>query len=345
MRVYLNGREAASQADDEGSIPFTRSSPPRNLSTDISLIAHCDWSKDAAKRWMCVAVRVDTQWQILPPEPVGETRTLFDRLEKRKRDAGALLVGFDFTIGLPRAYAEIARIPDFRTFLGQIGDGRWDNWFNVCNAPDQIGISRPFYPERPGGAKRAHLLNALGLANWNDLLRLCERASSDRQEAASLFWTMGGNQVGKAAISGWNDIIIPNLCRIALWPFEGSLEKLVATRSIVIAETYPGDIYARLDFPKRGWSKRRQSDRMSLAPSICSWLGNRDQIDSRTIHDLIGSGFGGDLNGEDRFDAFVGVLGMIDVVIGERREGVPDLLEIETWEGWILGQVRSTPKD
>ena len=24
-RVYLNGREAASQADDEGSIPFTRS--------------------------------------------------------------------------------------------------------------------------------------------------------------------------------------------------------------------------------------------------------------------------------------------------------------------------------
>ena len=25
MRVYLNGREAASQADDEGSIPFTRS--------------------------------------------------------------------------------------------------------------------------------------------------------------------------------------------------------------------------------------------------------------------------------------------------------------------------------
>jgi len=32
-----------------------------------------------------------------------------------------------------------------------------------------------------------------------DLLRLCERATPDRGDACMLFWTLGGNQVGKAA--------------------------------------------------------------------------------------------------------------------------------------------------
>ena len=48
-------------------------------------------------------------------------------------------------------------------------------------------------------------------------------------------------------------------------------------------------------------------------------------------------GFGGGADGEDRFDAVVGLWGMLDVALGNRAPGEPD--DKTTWvEGWILGQ-------
>lgn len=324
-----------------GSIPFTRSKTLKNLSADISLIAHCDWSKDAAKRWMCVAIRTDTRWQILPPEPVGESGTLLDRLAGRRHAPGAVLAGFDFSIGLPQAYAGVAGIDDFRSFLGDLGSGTWPDWFLVATTPDEIGIHRPFYPARPGGALRCHLLNGLGLHGPDELLRLCERSSAERGAGASLFWTMGGNQVGKASISGWREVIIPNLSRIGLWPFDGSLQDLAASKQFVLAETYPGDVYARLGFPRRGWSKRRHEDRAALAHLFRTWLQGQADIDARAVLSSIETGFGQDGNGEDRFDALVGLLGMIDVVMGQRSDGAPDSTVVTRLEGWILGHKRA----
>jgi hypothetical protein len=41
------------------------------------------------------------------------------------------------------------------------------------------------------------------------------------------YWTLGGNQVGKAAIDGWQNVVRPALALGAsLWPFDGSLENL-----------------------------------------------------------------------------------------------------------------------
>ncbi|HCD85061.1 MAG TPA: DUF429 domain-containing protein, partial [Agrobacterium sp.] len=42
-----------------------------------------------------------------------------------------------------------------------------------------------------------------------------------------------------------------------------------------------------------------------------------------------------------RFDAVVGLLGMLDVVDGRRDEGSPDIEAVQQWEGWILGHRRS----
>jgi hypothetical protein len=41
------------------------------------------------------------------------------------------------------------------------------------------------------------------------LRRQCERATPTRRAACPLFWTLGSNQVGKAAISGWQEVIAP----------------------------------------------------------------------------------------------------------------------------------------
>ncbi|WP_449313987.1 DUF429 domain-containing protein [Rhizobium sp. F40D2] len=247
-------------------------------------------------------------------------------------------MGFDFPIGLPAAYGRVLGTPDFRSFLGTNSDARFSRWFDVAEHRDDISIDRPFYPMRPGGTQRQHLFDALGL-RAKDLLRRCERATPDRGDACMLFWTLGGNQVGKAALTGWREIILPNLGELSLWPFDGTLDELMMPGATVVAETYPGDVYGQLGIPRRPvWSKRKQNGRRSVASHLMRWLENRPHVDGSGLQGLISDGFGTGKDGEDRFDATVGLLGMIDVVDGRRGEGVPEADDVKTWEGWILGQ-------
>lgn len=177
----------------------------------VAVVAHCDWSMEQKKRWMAVAIKRGGHWHVQPSELVGDTSSLVDRLQRRAVHPGALLIGFDFPIGLPEAYARAAGIGSFREALTSFGSGIWSDWYNVADHRDHISLQRPFYLVRPGGTARAHLFDALGVTDASSLLRVCERATADRQAACMLFWTLGGNQVGKGAISGWREIIVPRL--------------------------------------------------------------------------------------------------------------------------------------
>ncbi|MBX4923971.1 DUF429 domain-containing protein [Rhizobium bangladeshense] len=309
----------------------------------VAVVAHCDWSIDRKKRWMCVAVRRGTGWIISAPEPVGDTSDLIPRLRRRSETDGALLMGFDFPIGLPVAYGGASGLADFRSALRAFGSGPYAQWFDVAEHRDAISIHRPFYPMRPGGTQRQHLFDALNIEDGSDLLRRCERATADRGNACMLFWTLGGNQVGKAAITGWREIIIPNLDDVALWPFDGTFSELLKPGATIVAETYPGDVYGQLGIPRRPvWSKRQQSGRRSVGTHLLRWLANRPHVDGKAVEEMIHDGFGVDKSGEDQFDATIGLLGMIDVVEGRRAEGAPTTQDVMTWEGWILGQQTST---
>ncbi|MGO8534180.1 DUF429 domain-containing protein [Rhizobium ruizarguesonis] len=304
----------------------------------VAVIAHCDWSIDGKKRWMCAAVREGKGWVLSAPEPVGETKNLISRLRRRSGGDAAVLMGFDFPIGLPATYGRALGVADFRSVLRSFGDARFQRWFDVAEHRDEISIDRPFYPMRPGGTQRRHLFDALGLTS-EDLLRRCERATADRGNACMLFWTLGGNQVGKAALTGWREIILPNLEELSLWPFDGTLDELMTPGATVVAETYPGDVYGQLGIPRRPvWSKRQQDGRRSVASHLMRWLENSPDVDGRAVKSLISDGFGNGKDGEDRFDAAVGLLGMIEVVEGRRDEGASDAEDVKTWEGWILGQ-------
>jgi len=50
-------------------------------------------------------------------------------------------------------------------------------------------------------------------------------------------------------------------------------------------------------------------------------------------------GFGASADGEDRFDAVVGLFGMLNVVLGRRPPGDATDDTSSKIEGWILGQV------
>jgi hypothetical protein len=304
-----------------------------------SVVTHCDWGRDTKKRWMAVAVHAGHKWMIASPEPVGDTSNLIERLKERRTEDGAVLVGFDFPIGLPAQYGERTKLKDFKQALQEFGHGVWSDWYRVAEHQSEISVRRPFYPMRPGGTTQLHLFDGLGLQGGDALLRRCERATKDQPAACMLFWTLGGNQVGKAAITGWQEVISPHIGKAGLWPFDGQLHDLIATNDVVFAETYPAVVYPQLDIPRNlQWSKRKQAGRQAVSSYLLKRLDQQPVVVAEEVRELIADGFTAASSGEDQFDATVGLLGMLDVVEGRRPEGVPDQPAVQQWEGWILGR-------
>lgn len=187
----------------------------------------------------------------------------------------------------------------------------------------------------------------------DDLRRQCERSGTDEvgrthRAACPLFWTMGGQQVGKAAILGWKEVLVPALhnssLRPALWPFDGDLEELIRSKRLVIAETYPAEFYyhlgVRFSTHKAGMKsgKRVQSERAANSARLLDWAGsNGIEIEPSLQVDLV-NGFGKSPYGDDRFDAVVGLLGMLNILLGNHPCTSPDDEDVRRIEGWIMGK-------
>lgn len=307
-----------------------------------AVVADADWSASPAKRWMATASLHDGVYRVAAPEPVRNPGSLLESGMREAGDGGALL-GFDFPIGLPRAYARRAGIDDFRATLPAFGAGRWRRFYDLAERAEEIAIERPFYPARPGGTRQAQLVEGLGVASMDDLLRDCERGGRNRRRACPLFWTLGGNQVGRAAIAGWREVLVPAVERmgtdVGLWPFEGDIAALLGSRACVVVETYPSDACVQLGLamPGRGWSKRKQADRREQGRRVLAWATDKP-IDLSAVHEVVDDGFGASAAGEDAFDAWVGLLGMLGVVLGYQTAGAPGDDEGRRVEGWILGR-------
>jgi len=313
------------------------------MSREADLIIHADWGSDPKKRWMCVARRAGSSYEVKAPEPVGALDTLWRRIAARA-DGGSAVVGFDFPIGLPRSYAYSAGISSFVDALRRFGEGEWQQFYELAEQPSQISLHRPFYPFRPGGTKRAHLIEGLALSDGSELLRRCERKTENRGPASPMFWTLGGKQVGRAAIIGWRDLIAPGLAdeslQLKIWPFHGSIKDLVGLDTVVVAETYPAEACLHLGLAPPGgqWAKTSQQGRQSQAVGLFSWAQRRRIALAEKLVTLIREGFGPDKSAEDPFDAVLGALSMLEVTLGFRPEGDPSDIAVRQIEGWILGQ-------
>jgi len=303
----------------------------------FNVLFHADWSTSSNKRWAVCAVRQGSGWYVMEAFQVTSSAEFLNRLFSTD---DPVLAGFDFPIGVPAGYGARTGAGDFLTALELFGHGRWFDFYRIAETASEVSIERPFYPRvSSANAKQAHLLNAHGVSSSDALRRQCERATDLRQAACPLFWTLGGNQVGKAAIAGWQEIIAPARARGArLWPFDGSLQEL-SREAVVLAETYPAEAYGHIDvkFDRSRESKRRQEDRASKATAISKWAERNHVEFSAEMLRSIQGGFSRHATGEDRFDAALGLFGMIEVVEGRRAEGgsTPDA---RSWEGWILGQ-------
>jgi hypothetical protein len=304
-------------------------------------IYHADWGTDPSKRWLARAkLGAGGCYISEAPHPVGDHTHLITSIRSEIGSEGCALVGFDFPIGVPERYASAAGIEKFKSFLLELGTGAWADFFTVSRTSSEISMHRPFYPCKPGGTKQLHLLAALGLQDIGDLRRQCERKQNGRRAACALFWTLGANQVGKGAIVGWRDVLAPALHgdkNVALWPFDGRLEELLEPGKIVIAETYPAECYGWFfSEPLRG--KGKLGVRRGVGMRLLGWASNTGVELEAALQEEIEAGFP---DGDDAFDAVVGLFGMIEVVTGKRHTGEPHDDRTRRVEGWILGQEAS----
>ncbi len=292
-------------------------------------LIHSDWSLEARGRVTATALRNASGWHVDAPAPTGDLVRFVGKL----CEPTPTLAGFDFPIGLPANFGRATGLPNFTEALGHFGSGEWSDFYRVADAPEDISPRRPFYPNSAGGRSQRQLLDGLGVASMDELLRTCERAHGARGAASCLFWTMGAKQVGKAAITGWRDILRParkNGCR--LWPFDCDL----AGPGTIIAETYPAEAYTHVGIAPGRLSKEDPASRAACAPILLDWASRWRVGLSDELTAALKAGFSAVRNGSDHFDALIGLFGIIEVADGRRSPSPP--LADRVWEGWILGQ-------
>ena len=291
---------------------------------------------EARKRWVTIARRQGALWQASAPRLVGDPAALAAGLIAER---GPAALGLDLPLGVPRGFAESRQEADFPGFLAGLTQNL--DFFTVSPSLETVSPARPFYPARgiKGMTRLAHAA-ALGLADASGLSRLCDRATAERPAGAPVFWTLGANQSGKAAISAWRDWLAPALAAGApfrLWPFAGGLHDLLRPGDLALAEVYPAESLRHLGLKLAG-SKRAEAPRRALAPALRDAMAALRVTPDVVLAEMIQTGFGTDAAGEDRFDSLIGLLGLIGVIDGKRPDFIPEDPMIRAWEGWVLGQ-------
>lgn len=262
-----------------------------------------------------------------------------ENLKSAVGDTGIAFAGFDFPIGVPAHFAERAGIAKFRDLLRELGKGKWGEFYSVCDTPEQVSTRRPFYPNGGyRGRRKEDLFRGHGVSSIEPLLRRSELGGNGQRQACCLFWTLGGNQVGKAALIGWKDVLAPALqdgSKVRLWPFDGALQTLLEPGCSVVAETYPAECYGWFSDRPLG-SKGDPENRRRFSALLLAWAGINNVIIEEGLRKEMRDGF---LTGEDdAFDAVVGLFGMLRVCLGQRPSGEPSDKPIRDVEGWILGR-------
>jgi hypothetical protein len=318
-------------------------SAPRPLP---AVVAHADWSARPFKRWIASAYLEDGVYCADAPRRVGAGGEILEQIGIAAAPGAPALVGFDFPLGLPRAYASSAGIDSFAQWLRGLEPD--SEFFDVAEQLSQVGVERPFFPARmraktPGIKTAFHA--RLGLTPPR-ALRRCELAHCGRAAASEVFWTLGPRAVGKAAVAGWRDCLLPALTdprgrpRVSLWPFDGRLQALLASSDVVAVEAYPAEAYLQLGLQigSRRMAKTRAQDRRADAARLLAHCERSAIRPSAALVAELEAGFDAGAQGDDRFDAVVGLIAMIKVLRERAEPEVPDDPAIRDREGWIFGQ-------
>jgi len=162
----------------------------------------------------------------------------------RHSERGFALVAFDAPIGVPASYLDAARsifaLPKSATFVDWLPKAlERPGFLDPVRRPAEWSPARPFFRVLAGRG---------GLGSFETAARAqgveLKRAIEKETRGNSVFAFDLPGQVAPAAQSLWTELASGALdTRVAIWPFDGSLEQLMERASVVVAEIYPRAAY------------------------------------------------------------------------------------------------------
>jgi hypothetical protein len=212
-----------------------------------------DWSKNWKNRAVYL---LDTEERCIRPAGASPRETPDRRpwtvsstlaFARSLAARGTVLLSYDAPLGVPASYfqaaIQLAPWREARSFVDWMPWACSDtNFLQNGRSAESWRIDRPFFavPEGKGALKAFE--NAAAQAS----VRL-RRRIEELSHAKPVFLTSGiPGTVGSGAIDLWTGLareLTPER-DFGIWPFEGRLEELLATRRIVVGEIYPRAAYA-----------------------------------------------------------------------------------------------------
>jgi hypothetical protein len=225
------------------------------------------------------------------------TQALVTMVQQARGDGERVVIGLDFSFGVPRWYAE------------QEGwhTGR-DVWRAFTSARADAVLTAPSFPFWGRGAERSR---PAGLRDDGPMppLRETERRLSGRSRPFSVFQLVGAGSVGAASLRGMATLHALAEAGAYIWPFDDDPGGAVS----VVAEVWP-----RLAAPQvnKSHAEARIAHVHTLAPLVS---GVRDHVEAVRRSD-------------DAFDALVAAIGLwagrealvrlpVETCVTTRREG------------------------
>ncbi len=220
-----------------------------------------------------------------------------------------ILVTADVPIGLPNGFPEVFGNQGFIEWLSN-REGGWKDL--VADSVASQTKDQPFVVCKKGEKKFGGKFPQ----------RLCE----EKTQGESLYWCVGGKQVGKAALQFWYETLRRLQChfedKLAVWPFQE-----VAGKDIVVAECYPAMLYQRV------WNRRvAKSNPCDVVDALADKRKHESNLcDEKTWLHAASS--------EDEFDMFTTALAIVSWGgNSDNFMNAPDQPdEIRKVEGWMIG--------
>lgn len=217
------------------------------MTPGFDVIVCADWSKDPRSRAVCVAHVTSRLLECVSPKTSWSVPSVL-RLARTLGKGGPVLVGFDAPLGTPGSYWRCVGAVDAWRECRHFAE--WlpaaiplPGLLDELSEPLAWTPTRPFLSLPAGKGSRtaweAHLEESFGVQP----LRAIDRLTS----AKSAFIVSGiPGSVGAAARDLWAGLVAERAAggAFSIWPFEGSLPRLIANRRLTVGEIYPRAAYA-----------------------------------------------------------------------------------------------------
>ncbi len=194
----------------------------------------CDWSTRSSSRAVAIARVQNGRYQtdtITPPPDGWCVASLIETArEVVAATSSPCVIGVDVSLGIPYALGRRIGL-DFRDYLASLEAAAFSS---VVTDPAEWTPARPFFRIAPGAGGKQRFIDAAG----GDSM---QRRQLEILTGAKPTFAISGipGVVGGATRSFWQELRDFWGHGVALWPFDGRFDALLAREEIVLAEAYP----------------------------------------------------------------------------------------------------------